>query len=279
MERAARKVGVRRLSDFSRTAVYLGRRAEKQGQPDRAERAYDAALTPGRRATRTRSWRACRSWCAAARCGDALRSLPESATALLFRPRVARRDSLVRSGSGPPRPPAAALAGVILSLAVRHAPRVLHDIREAAFRFFGRSGALPARPRHRGLPAVRRLRAGLAHPLLGRAALGLHARAASARSSAPCSWPSPSSRRWRRGSRRRTSGSGRRSSSPPSISTSAARTPAPRTGCGRPRRSFRRTRTCGFCSASTRSARGTWIARRPTTAARCRRTRAITGRS
>ncbi len=45
MARAARKVGVRRLSDFSRTAVYLGRRAEKQAQPDRADRAYRAALT------------------------------------------------------------------------------------------------------------------------------------------------------------------------------------------------------------------------------------------
>ncbi|HYX20293.1 MAG TPA: hypothetical protein VFA98_05560, partial [Thermoanaerobaculia bacterium] len=39
MVRAGRKVGVRRLSDFSRTAVYLGRRAEQQRQPDRAARA------------------------------------------------------------------------------------------------------------------------------------------------------------------------------------------------------------------------------------------------
>ena len=60
----ARKVGVRRLSDFSRTAVYLGRRAEKQGQPDRADRAYDAALTlddvqSGRDRSRgSPSWRA-----------------------------------------------------------------------------------------------------------------------------------------------------------------------------------------------------------------------------
>ena len=35
MLHAARKVGVRRLSDFSRSAVYLGRQAEKQGAPDR----------------------------------------------------------------------------------------------------------------------------------------------------------------------------------------------------------------------------------------------------
>src|SRR5262249_49883265 len=44
MLKAGRKVGVNRLSDFSRTAVYLGHRAEKAGQMDRALRAYDAAL-------------------------------------------------------------------------------------------------------------------------------------------------------------------------------------------------------------------------------------------
>ena len=44
MLRAGRKVGVQRLSDFSRTAVYLGQRAEKLGATDRAGRAYEAAI-------------------------------------------------------------------------------------------------------------------------------------------------------------------------------------------------------------------------------------------
>ncbi len=44
LRRAAQAVGVRHLSDFSRTAVHEGRRAERQGQLARAARAYDAAI-------------------------------------------------------------------------------------------------------------------------------------------------------------------------------------------------------------------------------------------
>src|SRR5262249_56852677 len=44
IEKAARAVGVKRLSDFSRTAVHEGRLAETLGKWDRATRAYDAAL-------------------------------------------------------------------------------------------------------------------------------------------------------------------------------------------------------------------------------------------
>jgi tetratricopeptide (TPR) repeat protein len=141
MERAARKVGVRRLSDFSRTAVFLGRRAEKEGQPDRADRAYRSALilddsNPDAVLARL-SFLVRRG-----KVGDALRSLPESATAL-FSAHESRVAILSSLGIWTAAAAAAALAGVILSLAVRHAPRVLHDIREAAFRSFGRSGALP----------------------------------------------------------------------------------------------------------------------------------------
>jgi tetratricopeptide (TPR) repeat protein len=44
MRKAARTVGVSRLSDFSRTAVHEGRRAETLGRADRAARAYAAAI-------------------------------------------------------------------------------------------------------------------------------------------------------------------------------------------------------------------------------------------
>ena len=44
MRKAARTVGISRLSDFSRTAVHEGRRAEGLRQPDRASRAYAAAI-------------------------------------------------------------------------------------------------------------------------------------------------------------------------------------------------------------------------------------------
>jgi hypothetical protein len=140
MARAARKVGVRRLSDFSRTAVYLGLRAEKQGQPARADRAYKAALLlddsdPDAILARL-SFLVRRG-----KVGEALGSLPESVAAMcsVHETRIALLSSL---GIWTAAAGAATLAGLILSLAVRHAPRVLHDIREAAFRF-GRSGAPP----------------------------------------------------------------------------------------------------------------------------------------
>jgi tetratricopeptide (TPR) repeat protein len=47
---------------------------------------------------------------------------------------------------------AATLAAVILALAVRHAPRALHDLRETALRSFGPSGALPLGLVIAGLP-------------------------------------------------------------------------------------------------------------------------------
>ena len=141
MVRAGRKVGVRRLSDFSRTAVYLGRRAEQQRQPERAARAYDAALrlddsNPdaifARLAFLVRQ----------KKFGEVLRAVPASASALVstHETRVALLSSL---GLWVAAAAAATLLGVILSLALRHAPRLLHDVRETAFRSFGRSGALP----------------------------------------------------------------------------------------------------------------------------------------
>ncbi len=150
MERAARKVGVRRLSDFSRTAVYLGRRAEKQGQPDRADRAYRAALAlddANPDAILARLSFLVRH----GKVGDALRSVPESTTAL-FSAHESRVAILSALGTWAGAAAATTVAGIILSLAVRHAPRVLHDLREAAFRFFGRSGALPLGLVIAGLP-------------------------------------------------------------------------------------------------------------------------------
>ncbi len=152
MVRAGRKVGVRRLSDFSRTAVYLGRRAERQGQPDRAERAYAAALrlddaNPDAVFARLSFLARHR------RVSEALRALPESASALLaaHESRVAVVSSLGIWGAAAA---VATLVGVILAVALRHAPRVLHDIRETAFRSFGRSGVLPLGLLIAGLPLL-----------------------------------------------------------------------------------------------------------------------------
>ncbi len=141
MLRAGRKVGVSRLSDFSRTAVFLGRRAEKLGQLDRAERAYAAALrldesNPdaifARLSFLSRHGRA----------AEALRAAPEALAALLstHEARIAIASSL---GLWAAVATVGMLLAVILSLGVRHVPRIAHDIAEAARRTFGRSGAVP----------------------------------------------------------------------------------------------------------------------------------------
>jgi tetratricopeptide (TPR) repeat protein len=150
MVRAGRKVGVRRLSDFSRTAVYLGRRAEQQMQSERAARAYDAALrlddsNPDAIFARLAFLFRQKKF------GEVFRAVPASASALVstHETRVALLSSL---GLWVAAAAAAALVGVILSLALRHAPRLLHDVRETAFRSFGRSGALPLALLVGGLP-------------------------------------------------------------------------------------------------------------------------------
>ncbi len=150
MVRAGRKVGVRRLSDFSRTAVYLGRRAEQQRQPERAARAYDAALrlddaNPDAIFARLAFLFRQR------RIGELFRAVPDAASALLstHETRVAFLSSFALWAAAAA---AATLLGVILSLALKNAPRLVHDIREAAFRSFGRSGALPLGLVIAGLP-------------------------------------------------------------------------------------------------------------------------------
>lgn len=150
MVRDARKVGVRRLSDFSRTAVYLGRRAENQGQPERAERAYQAALrlddaNPDAVLAEL-SFRVRRG-----HVGDAFRDLPASLAAL-FATHEARVAIFSSLGLWAAAAAAATLAASILALALRHFPRVLHDVREASHRSFGRGGALPLALVTMGLP-------------------------------------------------------------------------------------------------------------------------------
>jgi tetratricopeptide (TPR) repeat protein len=152
MVRAGRKVGVRRLSDFSRTAVYLGRRAETQKQPERAERAYAAALRlDDANPDAIFAWL---SFLARhGRSGEALKALPGSASALLstHESRVAIFSSL---GVWAAAAAAAMLVGVIFALALRHGPRVAHDLRETAYRSFGRGGFLPLALMIAGLPLL-----------------------------------------------------------------------------------------------------------------------------
>ena len=152
MERAGRKVGVRRLADFSRTAVFLGRRAEAQKQPDRADRAYVAALRLDE--TNPDAIYARLSFLARhGRAGEALKALPDSVSALLSS-HESRVAVLSSAGIWAAAAAAATLAGVILALALKHGPRAFHDLRETAFRSFGRGGALPLGIMVAGLPLL-----------------------------------------------------------------------------------------------------------------------------
>jgi tetratricopeptide (TPR) repeat protein len=150
MVKAARKVGVHRLSDFSRTAVHLGRRAETLGAPDRAKRAYDAALllddanpdaVVARLSFQIRHGKIL----------EALRTLPAAVTAMLatHESRMAVLSLIVLWTAAAL---AATLLASILVLALAHFPRAVHDIRETGHRLFGRSAALPLALLILGLP-------------------------------------------------------------------------------------------------------------------------------
>lgn len=135
MKKAGRAVGVRRLSDFSRTAVHEGRKAESLGKTERAARAYEAAV-----ALDDASYDAI-----AARIGflfrrrnygPALRSLPDAASALLEtrEPRLSLLSSLVVWGAAAI---GLTLVGTVIALLARHSARILHDAREASRRWGG----------------------------------------------------------------------------------------------------------------------------------------------
>jgi len=150
MVRAGRKVGVRRLSDFSRTAVFLGRRAEGQGHPDRAERAYGAARVLDD-ANPDAIFAQLSFLARHRRFEEALREIPDATTSLLstHESRVAILSSLALWTAAAA---AGVLAGIVLSLGLRHGPRLVHDLRERTRRSFGTAGALPLGLIIAGLP-------------------------------------------------------------------------------------------------------------------------------
>ena len=150
MLRAGRKVGVQRLSDFSRTAVYLGQRAEKLGAADRAGRAYEAAIkldgsNPDAIVARLSFL------LRHGKIPEMLRILPESVAGFFF-----ARESVVAVLSSAALWLSLGIAGMLLgtvvALGVRHLPRAWHDISERAGRSYGAAAALPAAVLLLGLP-------------------------------------------------------------------------------------------------------------------------------
>ncbi len=135
LRKTARTVGVRRLSDFSRTAVHEGRKAEAIGKLDRAARAYDAAVAlddANYDAVLSRAGFLVRR----SRYGDATRLIPDAASALL----ATRESRLSLLSSATVWTAAALLAsffGLVLVLAAKNASRIRHDLGEWSRRLGG----------------------------------------------------------------------------------------------------------------------------------------------
>jgi len=141
IEKAAKTVSVKRLSDFARTAVHEGRLAEKLGKPDRALRAYDAALRLDETsydavASKIEFLARRREYL------EAVKIVP-LAVAALFATREPRLAAFSSLGLCIGISVSLALLGSILILALRCLPRVAHDAREVARRMAGESGAVP----------------------------------------------------------------------------------------------------------------------------------------
>ena len=140
LRRAAQAVGVRHLSDFSRTAVHEGRRAERQGQYARAARAYDAAI-----ALDETSFDAIASKIGfllrRREFGRALGLVPDAVGAL-FQTREARFALFSSLAVWASIALAAAGLATILILLGRSGPRLTHDLGERAARWFGPAAVL-----------------------------------------------------------------------------------------------------------------------------------------
>ena len=141
MEKTGRAVGVHRLSDFSRTAVHEGRKAEASGRVERARRAYETAVElddANVDAHLSRLGFLLRQRSRA----TALRVLPELGAALL-----ATQESRLALLSSVAIWAAAGFAGAVvaflLALIVHHFPRLAHNLQEIADHYFAPRAALP----------------------------------------------------------------------------------------------------------------------------------------
>lgn len=140
MKKSARAVGVRYLSDFSRTAVHEGRKAESLGKWERAARAYDAAVQLDGSSYDALS----------ARVGflfrrrayvDGIRAIPDAAAAL-FESRETRLSLLSSLSVWTAVALGLTLVGTVIALLGKNSARMAHDARELSRRW----GGLPVVP-------------------------------------------------------------------------------------------------------------------------------------
>lgn len=148
--KTADRVGISRLSDFSRAALYEAHQAQHLAKRARAGAAFDAAIRLDPFLPDARWDRARFLWTTGERSASVVEALA-GASALLAS-REANREFisdliiLLALGWG------ATTAALIVSLFVRHIRRISHDLQESAERIFGGRGALPLGVAFLGLP-------------------------------------------------------------------------------------------------------------------------------
>ncbi len=141
MQKTARAAGIHRLSDFSRTAVHEGRKAEALGRIERARRAYAAATAlddanPDAQAARIGFLVRQGAYL------EAVRALPDLA-ATLSETRESRLALLSCLAVWATVGFAAAVIGFALAMVVHHYPRISHNLSEIAGRRLGGRAAFP----------------------------------------------------------------------------------------------------------------------------------------
>jgi len=138
--RTASRVGISRLSDFSRAALYQARLAERQGKRARADLAIETAieLDPGLVDPR---WEKARFAYQRHDYGESAVDLAEALGAL-FEADESRREFLSNAALLIGASFALAAAALVLALLLRHGRRLYHAVRERSASFFGRAGTV-----------------------------------------------------------------------------------------------------------------------------------------
>ena len=138
--RTASRVGISRLSDFSRAALYQARLADRQGKADRAALAIDTAIQLDPDLVDPRWEKARLAWTRREYAASAA-AFGEAITAL-FQAEESRREFVSNAALLVGASFALAAAGLVLALTLRHVRRMLHSIRERAEPVFGRAGTV-----------------------------------------------------------------------------------------------------------------------------------------
>ncbi|HET7452597.1 MAG TPA: tetratricopeptide repeat protein [Thermoanaerobaculia bacterium] len=148
--RTASRVGISRLSDFSRGALYQARLAERQGKEQRAGLALDTAIQLDPDLVDPRWEKARLAW-SRRDYGASAVALGEAVSAL-FQAEESRREFLSNAALLAGASFALAAAGLVLALMLRHGRRLYHVVRERAQPVFGRRGTVAVALVLLGLP-------------------------------------------------------------------------------------------------------------------------------